>query len=42
MTGPMTESGHYAGSTLEAIGDTPLIEVGGIWARLESPNPSGL
>src|SRR5215213_2397026 len=28
-------------SILDAIGDTPLIEIDGIWAKLEYLNPSG-
>lgn len=29
------------GSILDAIGDTPLLEIDGIWAKLEFLNPSG-
>lgn len=28
-------------SVLEAVGDTPLLRVDGIWAKLEYLNPSG-
>src|SRR3990170_8671645 len=30
-----------AGSILDAIGSTPLIQIDGIWAKLEYLNPSG-
>jgi hypothetical protein len=32
---------RYASSVLEGIGNTPLILVEGIWAKLEYRNPSG-
>jgi cysteine synthase A len=44
---PSTESGYYQPSSesrqgvLGSIGGTPLIEIDGIWAKLEYRNPSG-
>ncbi len=31
----------WRGTILQAVGDTPLIQVDGIWAKLEYLNPSG-
>lgn len=36
-----THAPRRVGSILDAIGDTPLIEIDGIWAKLEFLNPSG-
>lgn len=34
-------TGRPTGTVLDAIGDTPIIQVDGIWAKLEYLNPSG-
>lgn len=36
-----THASRRVSSILDAIGDTPLIEIDGIWAKLEFLNPSG-
>jgi cysteine synthase len=39
--GPGVRAQGPAASVLDAIGDTPLVEVDGIWVKLEYLNPSG-
>ena len=37
----MTAISHTRSSILDAIGDTPLVAIDGVWAKLELLNPSG-
>lgn len=39
--GGVATTGHSKATILDAIGSTPLIEVDGIWVKLEYLNPSG-
>ena len=41
MRARRTMAQGHAASVLDAIGDTPLVEVDGVWAKLEYLNPSG-
>ncbi|MQA79480.1 MAG: pyridoxal-phosphate dependent enzyme [Streptosporangiales bacterium] len=41
MTGLVTAGATTSASVLDAIGDTPLVNIEGVWVKLEFLNPSG-